>query len=244
MQSRFHSASDCGLEIHGEGERVREVGSFEALLRTPFEGMVNALCWRRTLKGDFAEVAGKLRKGTGIVTVEDHEILALDLSPHGRLAAEALLADQRLLREHNLDPVLNCIHDCVRERDAGIVPTDVTSFHVDSSPVEVDTWLCTYLGACSEGLANEDAEQKVEIPEVRAALLREYGGADDAGFLEYLTDCSYTFHYAPRPDARPYPFGLFCLWRIATLWPGNPVLPCIHRAPENHPGKPRLLLIS
>jgi hypothetical protein len=32
--------------------------------------------------------------------------------------------------------------------------------------------------------------------------------------------------------------------RIATQWPGSPVLPCIHRAPENYPGSPRLLLIS
>jgi len=106
------------------------------------------------------------------------------------------------------------------------------------------TWLCTYHGACSEGLRNEDALLKVSIPETRAALLKEYGGADDADFAEFLHEHSYDSHYAPKPDASPYPFGTFALWRIATRWPGSPVPPCIHRAPENRPGSPRLLLIS
>ena len=79
---------------------------------------------------------------------------------------------------------------------------------------------------------------------IRAALLKAYGGADDAGFAEFLDEHSYDSHYAPRPGAAPYPFGRFALWRIATRWPGNPVDPCVHRAPENHPGSPRLLLIS
>ena len=224
--------------------RVREVGSFEELLRTPFAGSVNALCWRRELEGDFSEVVARIPKGTGIVALRDEEIGALALSPDGRKAADTLIADQRLLRAHDLDPVLNCVHDHVRGPDAGIVPTDVASFHVDSSPIEVDTWLCTYVGACSEGLANEDAVRKVDIPEIRAALLREYGGQEDEGFLEYLNERSYEFHYAPTIGASPYPFGLSALWRIATLWPGSPVLPCIHRAPENGPDEPRLLLIS
>jgi hypothetical protein len=233
-----------GTTTVGDVRRVRQVASFDALLRTPFGGEVNALCWRRFIPGDFAEVAARLPVGTGIVAVSDDEVASLDLSPAGRLAADALIADQRLLRAHDLDPTLNCIHDCVRGSEPGIVPTDVTSFHVDSSPIEVDTWLCTYLGACSEGIANEEAVRKVDIPEVRAALLAEYGGVDDDGFCEYLRDCSYEYHYSPRQGARPYSFGRFALWRIATLWPGNPVLPCIHRAPENHPGSPRLLLIS
>lgn len=224
--------------------RVRDVGSFDELRSTPFAGSVNALRWARDLPGDFAEVAAKLPRGQGIVALDDGDLAALDLSPAGRQAADAMLADQRLLRAHDLAPSLNLIHDCVRAADAGPVPTDVTSFHVDSAPVEVDTWLCTYLGACSEGLANEDAVRKVDDPAIRAALLKAYGGADDAGFAEFLDEHSYDSHYAPRPGAAPYPFGRFALWRIATRWPGNPVDPCVHRAPENHPGSPRLLLIS
>jgi hypothetical protein len=231
--------------VSGAGQpRARRVRSFEELLATRFADGVNALCWERTLPGDFAEVITKLGPGEGIVPLEDGRVRALDLTPAGRLAAEAMLADQQLLRDHNLAPSLNCVYDCVRGPDADTVPTDVTSFHVDSAPVEVDTWLCTYHGASSEGLRNEDALLKVETPEIRAALLKEYGGADDAGFAEFLHEHSYDSHYAPKPGATPYPFGTFALWRIATRWPGSPVPPCIHRAPENHPGSPRLLLIS
>lgn len=224
--------------------RVLRVRSFEELRATRFADGINALYWERTLPGDYAEVIAKLGPGEGIVQLEDERIRALDLTPAGRLAAEAMLADQQLLRDHDLAPSLNCVYDCVRGPDAGTVPTDVTSFHVDSAPVEVDTWLCTYHGACSEGLRNEDALLKVEIPEIRAALLTEYGGTDDAGFAEFLHEHSYDSHYALKPGATPYPFGTFALWRIATRWPGSPVPPCIHRAPENHPGSPRLLLIS
>ena len=231
--------------MSGVGQpRVRHVRSFEELRSTRFTDGVNAFCWERTLPGDYAEVISKLGPGEGITPLEDERLRALELSPAGRLAAEAMLADQRLLREHDLAPSLNCVYDCVRGPDAGTVPTDVTSFHVDSAPVEVDTWLCTYHGACSEGLRNEDALLKVEIPEIRAVLLKEYGGADDAGFAKFLHEHSYDSHYALKPGATPYPFGTFALWRIATRWPGSPVPPCIHRAPENHPGSPRLLLIS
>ena len=217
---------------------------FEELRTTCFADGVNALCWERKLAGDYAEVIAKLGPGEGIVALEEESVRSLILSPAGRLAAEAMLADQKLLRDHDLAPSLNCVYDCVRGPNAGPVPTDVTSFHVDSAPIEVDTWLCTYHGACSEGLRNEDALLKVEIPEIRAKLLEQYGGADDAGFAEFLHEYSYDSHYAPKPGTTPYPFGTFALWRIATRWPGSPVPPCIHRAPENQPGSPRLLLIS
>ena len=231
--------------MSGAGQpRVRQVRTFEELLNTRFADGVNALCWERALPGDYAEVIAKLGPGAGIVPLDEERIRALDLTPAGRLAAEAMLADQLLLRDHDLAPSLNCVYDCVRGTDAGTVPTDVTSFHVDSAPVEVDTWLCTYHGACSEGLRNEDALLKVEIPEIRAALLKEYGGANDEGFADFLHEHSYDSHYAPKPGAKPYPFGTFTLWRIATRWPGSPVPPCIHSAPENKPGSPRLLLIS
>ncbi len=224
--------------------RVRWVRDFEELRTTCFADDFNALCWERALPGDYAEVIAKLGPGEGIVVLEEERVRSLNLTPAGRLAADAMLADQKLLRDHDLAPSLNCVYDCVRGPDAGTVPTDVTSFHVDSAPIEVDTWLCTYHGACSEGLRNEDALLKVEIPEVRAELLKQYGGADDADFAEFLHEHCYDSHYVPKPGKTPYPFGTFALWRIATRWPGSPVPPCIHRAPENHPGSPRLLLIS
>lgn len=84
-------------------QRVRQVRSFTELLATPFAGDVNALCWERTLSGDYAEVIAKLGTGNGIVTIDDERLQALDLSLAGRLAAEAMLADQALLRSmHSL----------------------------------------------------------------------------------------------------------------------------------------------
>ena len=106
----------------GGQARVRQVGSFAELLTTPFAGDVNALCWERTLPGDYAEVITKLGPGEGIVPLDDERLRALDLSLTGRLAAEAMLADQQLLRDHELAPSLNCVYDCVRGTDAGTVP--------------------------------------------------------------------------------------------------------------------------
>ena len=225
--------------------RVRQVESFHELLTTPFGAGVNALCWRRTLPGDFAEVVALLGNGEGIVTLDDARLESLPASAAGRVAIGILLEDARLLREHGRDPVLNCIHAYPRDEDAGPVPTDVFSFHADSAPVEADTWLCTYHGPASGGLRNDEAQRRVDIPETRAELLRLFGGEDDESFLEYLSENCFDLHYAPVPHARPFSFGTGHLWRIAVDWPGSTVPPCIHRAPETLPGQPpRLLLIS
>ncbi len=225
-------------------DSIRLVKSFHELLTTPFRDGVNALCWERALAGDFAEVVRQLGAGEGIVALDEARLRSLPVSVAGKAAIGILLEDQRLLRERELDPVLNCIHAYPRD-DEGPVPTDVFSFHVDSAPVEADTWLCTYHGPPSEGLRNHEAQRRVDMPATRAELLRRFGGKDDAAFLEYLGENCYDLHYAPLPDARPYSFGIGHLWRIATEWPGSPVPPCIHRAPATGPGDPpRLLLIS
>lgn len=225
--------------------RIQVVGSFEELVTTPFAGGVNALCWPRLLPGDFGEVVAQLGVGEGIVTLDDARLRKLALSDAGRASVEVLLADQQRLREIERDPVLNCIHGYPRDEEPGPVRTDVFSFHADSAPVEADTWLCTYHGAVSEGLRNDEARRRVEIPETRAELLRLFEGEDDADFREYLSDHCYDLHYAPLPQARPFSFGLGNLWRLAVDWPGSPVPPCIHRAPDTSPGDPsRLLLIS
>ncbi len=36
--------------------RIQRVNSFQELVTTPFAAGVNALCWPRTLPGDFSEV--------------------------------------------------------------------------------------------------------------------------------------------------------------------------------------------
>ncbi len=111
--------------------------------------------------------------------------------------------------------------------------------------MEADTWLCTYYGSPSEGLPNEQAQRRVDIPEIRAELLKFLGmQGDDAEFREALREHCFDLHYAPLPHARPYSFGVGHLWRIAVDWPGSLIPPCIHRAPETLPRQPpRLLLI-
>jgi hypothetical protein len=225
--------------------RVRNVGSLAALLAAPFSDGVNALCWPRTLAGDFGEIVAQLGAGEGIVALDETLLGALQLSPAGQTARAQMLSDLRLLRDHGLAPELNLIHAYPRDDADAVVPTDVHDFHADSATIESATWLCTYHGSASEALRNEDALLRVDDPTTRAALLREYGGADDAGFREFLAEHHYDLHYAPKPGAVPFSCGIGHLWRIAVDWPGRPVPPCIHRAPLPRPGDPpRLLLIS
>ena len=226
-------------------ERIRYVNTFDELVATTFAHGVNALCWQRVLPGDFSEVVAQLGRGEGIVPLDDTRLRSLSVSPAGKAAIDVLLSDLRMLRDRGLSPELNCIYAYPRDEEPGAVRTDVFSFHADSATVETDTYLCTYHGASSEGLRNDEARRHIEIPETRAALLQEFGGGDDDAFREYLSDACYDLHYAALPHAQPYSFGLFNLWRIAVDYPGSPVPPCIHRAPSTSDGDPpRLLLIS
>jgi hypothetical protein len=227
--------------------RVRRVSSFLELAETPFTDGVNALCWERALPGDFGEIVRLLAEGggAGIATIDDARLRALPVSPAGAAAVAVLREDLRLLQALGLAPVLDCIASYPRDEEGGPVPTDVYSFHADSAPVPADTWLCTYHGPSSEGLRNDEARRRVDVPETRAALRRDYGGEDDDGFRDYLNENCYDLHYVPQPGARPFAFGVGNLWRIAVDHPGCPVPPCVHRAPETIPGQsPRLLLIS
>lgn len=234
-------------EFPSDYRRIRRVHSFAELVTTPFADGVNALCWERPLSGDFTEVVALLGPGDGeaLTALDEPRLLALPVSAAGRAAVDAMLADLRLLRDHTLDPVLNCIHGYPRDEAPGPVATDVFSYHADSAPIQADTYLCTYYGPASEGLRNEEAIRRVDLPATRAALLELFGGKDDDTFREFLNENCYDLHYAPTPGARPFSFGLGNLWRIALDYPGNPVPPCVHRAPATHPGDaPRLLLIS
>ena len=227
--------------------RVRSVHSFAELRGTPFAAGVNALCWERTLPGDYAEVVAALGEGDGepIMTLDAVRLRALCLSPAGRTAVEQMLADWQLLRDHALDPALNCIYGYPCDEDPGVVATDVFSFHADSAPIEASTYLCTYYGPPSEGLRHEDSCKRIDLPETREALLAACGGGAGPGFREYLAEHFYDLHYAPKSGAQPFSLGLFNLWRIAADYPESPVPPCVHRAPLTHPGdSPRLLLIS
>ncbi len=224
---------------------IKLVSSIEELVTTPFSDGVNALCWERKLPGDFREVVECLGVGKGITTIDEDRLRALVLSDAGQVARDILLHDQEMLRSRDLAPVLDCINGYDDHAEAGPVRTDVQSWHVDSATVEADTYLCTYHGASSEGLPNEDAMRRVDIPETRAELLRLYGGDDDEGFTEYLEDNFFDLHYVVLPHAQPFSFGVGNLWRVAIKYPGCPVPPCVHRAPATlSGGSARLLLIS
>ena len=77
-------------------------------------------------------------------------------------------------------------------------------FNVKAHTVPADTWLCTYHGPASEGLRNDEAQRRVDMPETRAELLQLFGGEDDDDFREYLADNCYDLHYAAVPQARPH----------------------------------------
>jgi len=225
--------------------RIRKVRSFEELASTPLSDGINALCWERSLAGNFGEVVALLGDGDGIVAVDEARLAGLRTAAAGQGAIDVLLEDLRRLRDRGLAPELNCIHRYTRDEGPGPVSTDVFSFHVDRAPFETDTWLCTYHGPPSQGLRNDQARRRVDLPEVRARLLERFGGREGPGFDEYLEANCWDLHYSPVDGARPFSFGVGHLWRIATEWPGSPVPPCIHRAPDALPGQPpRLLLIS
>ena len=225
--------------------RIKVVDSFQELVSYPFGHGVNALCWQRALPGDFSELVAQLGVGEGITPLDETRLRSLPVSAAGRIAIDILLEDQRWLRAVDLDPVLDCVNGYLRDENPGPVPTDVYSFHADSATVETDTWLCTYHGPSSEGLRNDEARRRVDIPETRAELLHRFRGQDDENFREYLKEHCYDLHYSLLPQAQPFSFGQANLWRIAVAYPGSPVPPCIHRAPETLPGQPpRLLLIS
>lgn len=224
--------------------RIRRVRSFEELVATPFADGVNALCWERALPGDFGEIVDRLAATEGITSLDEDSLATLPVSAAGKVAIEILGTDLRLLRDHGLSPSLDLIRGYARDEEAAVVRTDVYSFHADSAPAPADTYLCTYHGPTSEGVRNEEAQRCVDLPATRAALLELYGGPDDDSFRAFLAEHSYDLHYAPAAGAEPFSFGLGNFWRIAIEYPGCPVPPCIHRAPDTAPGQSRLLLIS
>src|SRR4051794_40886871 len=90
--------------------RIRLVQNFDELVATPFADGVNALCWPRTLPGDFGEIVSLLSVGVGITPLEEARLQRLPVSAAGRIAVDTLLEDQRMLQDHGLAPELNCIH--------------------------------------------------------------------------------------------------------------------------------------
>lgn len=222
-------------------QHIHYVTNFQDLVATPFNGEINAICWTRQLTGDFSEIVEKVALSGNITEIEQDELRALRLSEQGQLAREILLNDLKILKAYGASPVLNVIKHYDRD-DTAFFPTDVYSFHVDRSPIPVDTFLCTYYGESSEILPNSQGQKKVLIPEIRDELRKLYHGADE-GFESFLSEHFFDLHYQAKPNARPISLGLGNLWRLAVDHPGSQVPPCLHRAPKEKPGQNRLLMI-
>lgn len=223
-------------------DQILYVSNFDNLVSTPFDGAINAICWSRTLTGDFAEIVNKLELTENITILDEAALAALDLSAPGQLARDIIVQDLQLLTAYGADPTLNLIQYYERDDAHPFFPVDVYSFHADRSPVPTATFLCTYYGAPSDILPNAQAQQKVLIPEIREQLKQLYGGQDE-GFENFLTDNFFDLHYQATPGAQPISLGTGNIWRLAIDHPDSKVLPCVHRAPIEKPGEPRLLLI-
>ena len=221
---------------------ITQVSNFQELISMPFYAEVNAICWSRTLKGDFYEIVDQLKITGNIKEIEEEELNELSLSDQGAMAREILLNDLKLLNDYGAAPILNLIKNYDVDDEDPFFPTDVYSYHVDRSPIPTDTFLCTYYGDASEILPTSQAIQKVLVPEIRAELKKEFTGTDD-DFESYLSEKFYDLHYMPLANACPISLGLGNLWRLATDHPGSLVSPCIHRAPKEKSGLTRLLLI-
>lgn len=215
--------------------------NFSDLINRQFEGNVNALCWQRNLEGDFEEIVSKLQLKENITEISADELLGLPLSQKGNLAREIILNDLKLLTDFGASPSLNLLKKYERADEFDFISTDVYSYHVDRSPVLTDTFLCTYYGASSDIIANNQVTQKILIPEIREKLKSLHNGSDE-DFENFLTENFFDLHYQAKPNALPTNLGLGNLWRLAVDHPQQKVLPCVHRAPvENE--KLRLLII-
>ncbi|MGF2411079.1 DUF1826 domain-containing protein [Ferruginibacter sp.] len=230
------------INLPPTGHQIKGVTNFKDLVATPFKGAVNAICWTRTLTGDFEEIVNKVALSENIVVLDQEQLGALQLSEQGQLARDIILQDWQLLTAHGAAPVLNLIRCYERDDAYPFFSTDVYSFHVDRSDLPADTFLCTYYGAASEILPNAQARQKVLVPEIREELQKIYHGPAE-GFESFLSEHFFDLHYQATAGAQPISLGTGNLWRLATDHSGSPVLPCVHRAPKEKPGQPRLLLI-
>jgi hypothetical protein len=218
------------------------VSTFWDLVNTDFKAEKNALCWYRNLEGDFKEIVNQLQLKENITEVDPKDLLALQLSEKGNVARETILNDFRLLADFGASPSLNLLKCYERDDEYDFISTDVYSYHVDRSPIATDTFLCTYHGQASDIIPNEQAEQKVMIPEIRKKLLELYNGPSEE-FENFLKENYFDLHYHAQPHAAPVNLGLGHLWRLAVDHPQQQVLPCIHRAPIENEGEYRLLLI-
>ena len=223
--------------------QIKYFNNLQDLLSTPFQGEVNAMCWDRILTGDFSEIIDKIDlREKNITELTVKTLRKLQLSESGQLAREILINDLLLFEAAGASPQLNIIRNYERDEELPFFPTDVYSFHIDRATIPSATFLCTYFGSTSEIIPNSEVTPKMLIPEIRAELKKLYDG-EEKGFESFLIDNFFDLHYQVNPNANPISLGVGQMWKLAIDYPESPVLPCIHRAPSEKKGEPRLLLI-
>ena len=225
-----------------DNDQIGTVATFSELVQTEFKGKQNALCWYRNLEGDFKEIVRQLQLKEDITEVSPEDLLALQLSEMGNKARAIILEDLRVLTDFGASSSLNLLKCYERDDAFDFIATDVYSYHVDRSPIATDTFLCTYHGAASDIIANDQAEQKILIPEIRNKLKALHQGPEEE-FESFLKEYFFDLHYQAKPFAQAVNLGVGHLWRLAVDHPKQQVLPCIHRAPIENDGEYRLLLI-
>ena len=225
-----------------DNNQIKVVSTFSELVNLNFQGDNNAIGWHRNLVGDFKEIVDKLELKENITEVSIEDLLALQLSESGHLARETILKDVQLLTDFGASPSLNLLKNYERDDELDFISTDVYSYHIDRSPIETDTFLCTYYGPASDILPHNQVEQKVLIPEIRGKLKKLHDGPE-AEFETFLEDYFFDLYYQPKPNTKPMNLGSGHLWRLAVDHPTQQVLPCVHRAPTEKDGEYRLLLI-
>lgn len=230
------------LDLSAINDVFTQVTSFNDLVCTPFQDEINAICWKRELKGNFAEIVDKLLSDENVREIQTSDLIELNLSKEGQIARDILMKDMTLLENYGALPCLNIIKYYDRDQDYPFFPTDVYSYHVDRSQVATDTFLCTYYGESSEILQNAQAVQKILVPEIREELEKLYTGPKE-GFESFLDECFFDLHYQALPNSLPISLGIGNMWRLAVDHPESKVLPCVHRAPLEKKDQSRLLLI-
>jgi hypothetical protein len=230
------------IDLYKANSQIKCVTNFYDLVAIPFHDEINAIGWTRNLVGDFSEIVNKIALTENLMVLNEEELCELNLTEQGELARNIILHDLALLRAHGASPTLNLIKYYERDDADSIFSTDVYSFHVDSSPIPTETFLCTYYGESSQIIPNSQVQQKVLIPEIRSELKKLYSGAEE-GFESFLSKHFFDLHYQAMPHAQPISLGIGNIWRLATQHPESKVQPCVHRAPKEKTGENRLLMI-
>ncbi|QHH95287.1 DUF1826 domain-containing protein [Acinetobacter gyllenbergii] len=228
--------------IPSDNTQISMVSTFSELVNSNFQGVMNAICWHRDLLGDFQEIVAKLELKENITEISVEDLLALQLSEQGSQARETILSDIQRLTDFGASPSLNLLKCYERDEELDFISTDVYSYHVDRSPIETDTFLCTYYGPASDILPHDQVEQKILVPEIRVKL-KELHDGPEAEFETFLEEYFFDLHYQPKPNAKPVNLGTGHLWRLAVDHPTQQAFPCVHRAPIERVGEYRLLLI-